>query len=297
MAWVQLKFFTKQNTVDAISDLLMELSALSITYEDAEDNPILEPLPGQTPLWDELNVTALFEGDCDTDLVLQQIQASNFANDLVGARFEQLEDKDWIREWMDSFKPMQFGERVWIVPSWHEPVDPSAVNILLDPGLAFGTGTHPTTSLCLQWLDQNDVANSNVLDYGCGSGILAIAAVKLGAKQCVAIDIDPQAITATKDNMQRNHLSPESIAVGQPSIADNQEYDLVMANILAGPLKQLAESIAEKVKVGGQLVLSGLLKEQAQEISNHYEKWFNMAPAVTCEDWVRLNGVKKESLG
>ncbi len=293
MPWLQLKFSTEQPHVEAITDHLMELGALSQTFEDAEDNPILEPLPGETPLWDNLIVSALFDATCDTDWVLEQIQNSPFAANMKNPLFEQIEDKDWERAWMDSFHPIQFGERLWIVPSWHQPPQPKAINIMLDPGLAFGTGTHPTTALCLEWMDAADLHNKSLLDYGCGSGILAVAAAKLGAHPIAAIDIDPQAIKATQDNMSRNGLSDDRIERGMPELADGQQFDVVVANILAGPLKQLAFSIAEKVKPGGQLVLSGLLQEQAEEISLCYNKWFNMSPAVVKEDWIRLEGVKR----
>lgn len=293
MPWLQLKFSTTQDHVDPISDWMMELGALSLTYQDAEDNPILEPLPGETPLWEDLIVSALFDAECNTQRVLQQIEQSEYSRQIQNPVFEQLEDKDWERAWMDNFHPMQFGNRLWIVPSWHEPPEPEAINILLDPGLAFGTGTHPTTALCLEWLDSAEVAEKAVLDYGCGSGILAIAAAKLNAREVTAIDIDPQALVATRDNMQRNHIAKSSITTGMPEIAEGQQYDLVMANILAGPLKELSSSIAEKVRPGGVLVLSGLLAQQAEEISQCYEKWFNMKPAVAKEDWIRLEGVKR----
>ncbi len=293
MPWLQLKFRTQQPHVDAVSDFLTDLGALSITYEDAEDNPILEPAPGETPLWEELVVSALYDASCDTQEILGTIQQHLLSSYIVQPRFEQLEDKDWERAWMDNFHPMQFGHRVWIIPSWHDPVDKDAVNILLDPGLAFGTGTHPTTALCLSWLDTQDLTGQNVLDYGCGSGILAIAAAKLGANRVTAIDIDPQAITATKENMKRNSVSEERIHIGFPDICEEQQYQLVVANILAGPLKELSPSIAQKVVTGGQLVLSGLLLEQAEEISQCYEKWFTMKPAVIQEDWIRLEGVKR----
>ncbi|MEE4245813.1 MAG: 50S ribosomal protein L11 methyltransferase [Kangiellaceae bacterium] len=293
MAWMQLKFSTDQQHVDLISDWLTELGAVSMTYQDAHDDPILEPLPGETPLWQDLIVSALFDAAINTGELMKVIAEGPFQSNIINPMFEQLEDKDWVRAWMDDFKPMQFGQRLWIVPSWHAPPDPSAVNILLDPGLAFGTGTHPTTALCLEWLDQADVAGKEVLDFGCGSGILAIAAAKLAAKSVVAVDIDPQAIVATKDNMQRNGLADDAINSCLSSRYQAGLYDLVLANILAGPLCQLAETLASQVKQGGDIVLSGLLAEQAEEISNHYEKWFNMSRAVGKDDWVRLHGVKR----
>ncbi|NVJ60677.1 MAG: 50S ribosomal protein L11 methyltransferase [Gammaproteobacteria bacterium] len=293
MPWLQLKFSTSQPNVEPVSDFLTELGALSLTYEDAEDKPILEPLPGETPLWEALNVTALFDASCDTDGILSACADSHLSRVIQSAKFEQLEDKDWERAWMDNFHPIQFGERLWVVPSWCEPPNPNAVNLLLDPGLAFGTGTHPTTGLCLKWLDGANLQDKSLLDYGCGSGILAVAAQLLGAKDIVAVDIDPQAIIATHDNMSRNQIAADEIHVGQPEIADEITFDVVVANILAGPLKSLAPSIANKVKPNGHLVLSGLLAEQAEEISQHYEKWFTMKPAVQQEDWVRLEGQKR----
>lgn len=292
MPWLQLKFSTTQPHVDEVSDFLSEQGALSLTYEDAEDKPILEPLPGETPLWEALNVTALFDANCDTETVLKACAASHLKEQIQSARFEQLEDKDWERAWMDNFHPIQFGEQLWVVPSWCEPPNPEAVNLLLDPGLAFGTGTHPTTGLCLQWLDSADLNDKSLLDFGCGSGILAVAAKLLGSNNTMAVDIDPQAILATKENMSRNGIPNDGIAVGLPEIAENHSFDIVVANILAGPLKTLAPAIAEKVKPGGYLVLSGLLAEQAEEISQHYQKWFTMQPAVQQEDWIRLEGRK-----
>ncbi|MCO7224673.1 50S ribosomal protein L11 methyltransferase [Pleionea sp. CnH1-48] len=294
MPWLQLRLRTTQPDVEAVTDYLSELGSLSVTFEDAEDNPILEPAPGETPLWNQLKVTALFDAEVDTNEILTAIASHSLAQAIVSPHFEALEDKDWERAWMDNFHPMQFGEKVWIVPSWKAAPEPNAVNIMLDPGLAFGTGTHPTTSLCLKWMDSYSFTNKTVLDYGCGSGILAITAAKLGAKSTSAIDIDPQAIIATKDNMARNDLPADAIDVGMPDIVNEQTFDVVVANILAGPLAELSESISALVKSEGQLVLSGLLAEQAEEVSKVYSKWFNMQPPVQQEDWVRLEGVKKQ---
>lgn len=294
MPWLQLKFGTEQEHVDQVSDYLMELGAVSLTYEDAEDNPILEPLPGETPLWQALIVSALFDAETDTQHIIDLLAYQPWQSCVQSPRFEQLEDKDWERAWMDNFHPISFGQRLWIVPSWHQPPEPDAINIMLDPGLAFGTGTHPTTALCLQWLDGFDVNGLSVLDYGCGSGILAIAAALLGAKDITAIDIDPQALTATRDNMTRNQLPPDAITVGLPDAIEPKQYPIVIANILAGPLKELSSSIAGQVAPGGHIVLSGLLAEQAEEISQCYSKWFNMQPPVQKDDWIRLVGIKRE---
>lgn len=206
-------------------------------------------------------------------------------------QLEPLEDKDWERAWMDNYHPMSFGERLWICPSWSEPPQPDAVNIMLDPGLAFGTGTHPTTSLCLEWLDQHDVSGLEVIDFGCGSGILAIAAAMLGAKHVWAIDHDPQALIATRSNATQNHVEAK-ITVGRPDELPDLESELVLANILAGPLMSLAPILATHTKSGGQLILSGLLAKQAREVTEHYQPWFKMEPPHQKEDWILLEGKK-----
>ncbi|KAB7698247.1 50S ribosomal protein L11 methyltransferase, partial [Plesiomonas shigelloides] len=204
MPWIQLKLNTTGAQAEAIGDVLMESGSVSITFMDSHDTPVFEPLPGETRLWGDTDVMALYDAETDMAAVIAQLQQSPLlGNDFVH-KIEQLEDKDWEREWMDNFHPMRFGQRLWICPSWREVPEPEAVNVMLDPGLAFGTGTHPTTALCLEWLDGLDLVGKTVVDFGCGSGILAIAALKLGAARAVGIDIDPQAITASRDNAERN---------------------------------------------------------------------------------------------
>lgn len=204
MPWIQLKLNTTGANAEDLSDALMEAGAVSITFQDTHDTPVFEPLPGETRLWGDTDVIGLFDAETDMNDVVAILEN----HPLLGAGFahkiEQLEDKDWEREWMDNFHPMRFGERLWICPSWRDVPDENAVNVMLDPGLAFGTGTHPTTSLCLQWLDSLDLTGKTVIDFGCGSGILAIAALKLGAAKAIGIDIDPQAIQASRDNAERN---------------------------------------------------------------------------------------------
>jgi len=207
-------------------------------------------------------------------------------------RVSPLEDKDWEREWMDSFQPMRFGEHLWIVPSWHAAPDDDAVNILLDPGLAFGTGTHPTTALCLQWLDKHGADHPEVIDYGCGSGILAVAALKLGAGHVWAVDNDPQALIASRDNAAKNAVT-ERIDTVAPARLPEQPVRLLLANILAQPLMELAEKFARLVEPGGHIVLSGILEHQAEGISRHYTQWFDMAPAAQQEEWIRLSGRRR----
>ena len=205
MPWIQIKLNATDTNAEAIGDMLMEeTEALSVTFLDAKDTPVFEPLPGETRLWGETDILALYDAEIDTQQVLFQIKNSHMLNDDFAYKIEQIEDKDWEREWMDNFHPMKFGERLWICPSWRDIPDPTAVNVMLDPGLAFGTGTHPTTSVCLEWLEGLALKGKTVIDFGCGSGILAIAAIKLGAAKVIGIDIDPQAILASKDNAGRN---------------------------------------------------------------------------------------------
>ncbi len=294
MSWIQLKFDYQNPDADTLSDFLMELGALAVSFLDAEDKPILEPKPGETPLWDHLIVLALFDANTETALLDKVLSNSEFSQHFGESyQWEIIRDQDWERSWMDSFKPMQFGQRVWIVPSWHESPDPNAVNIKLDPGLAFGTGTHPTTALCLQWLDNAELTGKTVIDYGCGSGILTLAALLLGAEKVYAVDIDPQALDATRENLKRNEISENRLVLGLPEEVALPQADLVVANILAEPLRQLSESIANSVKSGGDLVLSGLLNEQADELLHIYQQWFDMAKPASQEDWSRLNGKKR----
>lgn len=290
MPWIQLKINATDKNAETLGDVLSDSGAVSVTFIDAKDNPVFEPMPGETLLWGETDVVALYEGETD------MVQVMAYLNDQFGNDFryklEPLEDKDWVREWMDQFHPMQFGKRLWICPSWREAPDPEAVNVMLDPGLAFGTGTHPTTALCLQWLDGQDLTGKTVVDFGCGSGILAIAALKLGAKRVVGVDIDPQAIQASRENAKRNGVE-DKIELYLPQ---DQPQDLVgdvlVANILAGPLEELAPLMQGLVKSGGPLALSGLLPSQAEKLREVYGQWFEMEAATEQDEWIRLNGIK-----
>ena len=289
MSWLQLKIHCQCSNAEQIEDSLLAAGAASVTMEDNADQPILEPGLGETPLWDDVKVTGLFAAETDTT------QATILATAALGEtlpkyRWEILEDKDWERAWMDNYQPMQFGERLWICPSWLEPPEPNAVNLLLDPGLAFGTGTHPTTALCLQWLDQAGIKDKVILDCGCGSGILGIAALLLGAKQVIAVDIDPQALIATVDNAQNNSIKPKKISTYLPEDTPPIKADIVLANILAGPLTELAETLSQHCKPDADIVLSGLLDIQAENLSAHYQQWFDMQPAVNQDGWMRLSG-------
>jgi len=293
MPWLQLRLTTTEKHADAVGDALMTIGALSVTLMDAEDIPILEPAPGETPLWQNINMMVLFDAEVETKSVLAQWKNDNHSQHTSNEKFELLEDKDWEREWMDLFEPMQFGERLWICPSWKPVPDESAVNVMLDPGLAFGTGSHPTTALCLQWLDSLDLKGKTVIDYGCGSGILAIAALKLGAAKVYAMDIDPQAIIATNENAKRNEVFDQRLEVGLPDSIDGIVADIVVANILAGPLNELAESISSHCISHGRLALSGLLDTQAEPTRQTYLTWFDMESPIYQDEWSRLNGVKK----
>lgn len=293
MPWLQIRLDSTPEQCTQLEDALLNAGAVAVTMEDLADQPLFEPPPGETPLWQHTRLTGLFSADCNTAQTLQII-ADELNTPLPNYRCEILEDKDWEREWISHYHPMKFGERLWICPSWTPPPDPDAVNIMLDPGLAFGTGTHPTTALCLRWLDSQALEGKTVIDYGCGSGILAIAALLLGADHAYAIDNDPQALTATLDNTERNHISPERITVLLPEqLPADLIADVVIANILAGPLVSLAEAISKLVNPQGNLCLSGILDSQTDQLLNAYQSYFNFSPSTQDEEWIRLNGTKK----
>ncbi|HDZ9180151.1 TPA: 50S ribosomal protein L11 methyltransferase [Vibrio cholerae] len=293
MPWIQIKLNATNDNAEAIGDMLMEeTGAVSVTFLDAKDTPVFEPLPGETRLWGDTDVVALYEADMDTSLILQQIKASNMLAEGFAHKVEQVEDKDWEREWMDNFHPMQFGRRLWICPSWREVPDPQAVNVMLDPGLAFGTGTHPTTALCLEWLDNLDLSGKTVIDFGCGSGILAIAAIKLGAAKVIGIDIDPQALLASKDNAARNGVEDQIEVYLPKDQPDGLVADVVVANILAGPLRELSPIIKGLLKPGGQLAMSGILDTQAESVAEFYRDDLELDPIAEKSEWCRISGRK-----
>ncbi|HGE5978404.1 TPA: 50S ribosomal protein L11 methyltransferase [Vibrio cholerae] len=293
MPWIQIKLNATNDNAEAIGDMLMEeTGAVSVTFLDAKDTPVFEPLPGETRLWGDTDVVALYEADMDTSLILQQIKASNMLAEGFAHKVEQVEDKDWEREWMDNFHPMQFGRRLWICPSWREVPDPQAVNVMLDPGLAFGTGTHPTTALCLEWLDNLDLTGKTVIDFGCGSGILAIAAIKLGAAKVIGIDIDPQALLASKDNAARNGVEDQIEVYLPKDQPEGLVADVVVANILAGPLRELSPIIKGLLKPGGQLAMSGILDTQAKSVAEFYRDDLELDPIAEKSEWCRISGRK-----
>lgn len=282
---------------------LEEVGALSVTLLDADEgteheHAILEPGVGEMPLWRALVVTALFDAEYDPLLLLAALEAFDGDLDWQRVRVRRIEDSDWVRAWMDQFRPMRFGQRTWVVP-WDQPLpdeaDADAAIVRLDPGLAFGSGTHPTTALCLQWLDalaaEGALASRAMLDFGCGSGILALAAVKLGAARADGIDNDPQALSATADNAARNGIAAQ-VRVFAPNDAPEARYPVVVANILAGALEQLAEVLAARTAPGGCIALSGILAGQEVALLARYAPWFDRLACERQEDWLRITGTR-----
>jgi ribosomal protein L11 methyltransferase len=273
----------------AAAELALEqLGALAVTLQDDADHPVLEPGPGETPLWPVVHVRGLFEAGINRAGVLAALQAVPGAHRPGNLRWREVGDQDWERAWMDRFEAMKFGQRLWIVPTGMEiPPDPKNVEIQLDPGLAFGTGTHPTTALCLEWLDGQDVGGRAVVDYGCGSGILAIAAALKGASRVDAVDNDPQALEATAANAQRNGVG-QKIRCLEPLAFDTAGAEVVLANILAGPLVALAPVIVACAAPGAMIVLSGLLKEQVDDVVSAYQPVCRVEDVTAREGWARV---------
>ncbi|OLV84183.1 ribosomal protein L11 methyltransferase, partial [Acinetobacter baumannii] len=271
MKWLQIHITVDQEQVEFTETLLMSLGAVSVTLDDAEDQALLEPLPGETPLWNKVIVTGIYQQDEQDPIDVDTLEAFLKAQlPDVPMRHEELEDQVWERAWMDYYEPIQIGEKFWIVPEWLEPPEADATNIKLDPGLAFGTGNHASTFLCLQWLGKTDVKDKIVIDYGCGSGILGVAALLLGAKKVYATDIDPQAVLATKQNAELNGVL-DRLYVGLPEEFDQefkpQQADVLVANILAGPLMALAPEFAKLLKSDGDFALAGVIEEQVADVS------------------------------
>ncbi len=295
MPWIQVSVAASDTNYQRVEDTLLSLGAQSVTFKDAADNPILEPGPGETPLWKNAIITGLFDDRHKPAILREQIR-QHLDNDELDIKITSLPDQDWTRAWMDTFKPMQFGQRLWVCPKHIEPPDSLAVNLRLDPGLAFGTGTHPTTSLCLSWLDGHVSPHSghhSVLDYGCGSGILAIAATMLGAEHADCVDIDEQALQATVDNAEVNQVL-NRISIFQPGgFETGKHYDLVLANILSGPLTELAPTLAKYSPAGSDIVLSGILAGQAESVRNAYIEFFDMHTTETQDEWVLLYGNRR----
>ncbi|BCX80673.1 ribosomal protein L11 methyltransferase [Methylomarinovum caldicuralii] len=288
MAWRQLSFTLPQALADEVSDRLDLLGAQAVTFSEGGDEELFEPLPGETPLWQQTRATALFDPDTDTHAIADQLQAE--FPQLQDWLHETLADQPWERAWLEHFQPLNFG-RLWVCPSGQTPPDPDAVCLTLDPGLAFGTGTHPTTALCLEWLAEAPLAGKTVIDYGCGSGILAIAALLLGAERAVACDIDPQALSATYDNALKNRVA-DRLHCCDPERMPGEAADIVIANILAGPLVELAPRLTALTRSGGRLVLSGLLESQLPAVRQAYREHFDFDVPAVLEGWGRLHGLK-----
>ena len=291
--WLQLTLEAIDHSPEQLEDALLLAGALAVTLADAGDQPVLEPAPGETPLWTHTRVTGLFDAQTDIEIVKGQLRRFLHAPILPECRLTALEERDWVRAWMDNFHPMRFGHRLWICPTHCDPPDPAGINVRLDPGLAFGTGTHPTTALCLEWLDSVDLADKIVLDYGCGSGVLAIAAAKLGARRVWAVDIDPQALLASDANADENGVE-DRIELAHPAeLPALLSADILLANILAGVLVQLAPEFGRRVKSGGRLVLSGILAQHADAVQAAFGRDFEFAPPQRREDWVLLDGTRR----
>ena len=295
MKWLQIHITVEQAQVDFTETLLNSLGAVSVTLDDAENQDLLEPLPGETPLWNKVIVTGIYAQEDDEEidvnalLTFIQLQMPE-----APVRHEFLEDQAWERTWMDAYEPIQIADKFWIVPEWMQAPEADAVNIKLDPGLAFGTGNHASTFLCLQWLGKTDVKDKVVIDYGCGSGILGVAALLLGAKKVYATDIDPQAVLATQQNAALNGVL-DNLFVGLPDefneTLKNQQADVFVANILAGPLMMLAPQFATLVKPEGEFALAGVIEEQVADVSGVYEEFFDILNVEKREGyWCRISG-------
>lgn len=305
MSWVSLTVEINAAHVEILSDKLFELGALSVDIQDAsagteQEQPLFDE-PGELTgeIWEQAAVTALFEQNADIPLIMQKVTQALQLTTEPEYRLARLEEQDWVRLTQAQFEPIKISSRLWIVPSWHHPPDPTAINLILDPGRAFGTGSHPTTQLCLSWLDSNIQSGETVLDYGCGSGILAIAALKLGARNVLGIDIDANAIAASLDNAALNRCEPERILfsttldLSQTNKKEQRQVDKVVANILANPIIMLAPILMNALRKGGSLALSGILEEQANQVIDIYRQWFEINIASKKEGWVLLTGIKK----
>jgi len=298
MPWLELSLILRAEQQPRVEEALDDLGALSVTLRDAnaetpDEKAIFEPGVGELPLWPTITLDALFDAGADRRGLSEALGELLPWLEPDQLSFRDVADEDWERAWMDQFKPMSFGRRLWIYP-WNTPLpeDGDAVIVQLDPGLAFGSGTHPTTALCLEWLDSLDLAGKRVIDYGCGSGILAIAALKLGAAAAVGVDNDPQALTASADNAERN-LVAERLALFLPEDFAGEPADVFVANILAGPLGELAPLFATLTKPGAPFAISGILAGQHDELLLRYAQWFEALRVEVREDWVRISGRRR----
>jgi len=274
---------------DHIEAVLMENGAQSVTLTDAGDNPVLEPAPGETPLWANTRITALFDAHADFGALREILLASLQLDELPPNHIEDLADRAWEREWLKDFGPMRFGTKLWVVPGESDVPPADSVVVKLDPGLAFGTGTHPTTAMCLEWLDGIDLNGRSIFDFGCGSGILSVAALKLGASRAEAVDIDLQAVSATRQNAERNDVGDRLVT--NTEVPDRQ-FDVVVANILAGTLIENTDLICRHLKPGGNLALSGILVGQAESVLEAFDDHIDFAAPITLNEWALLSGTR-----
>lgn len=292
MSWTQLHLTVEKAFAPQVELLMERLGALSVTLDDAADEALLEPAPGESPLWRQTRVTGLFAQETDHEWLRSEVD--RLLGDEIGRRMEleSLEERQWERAWLDDFRPMKFGRNLWICPDGQRPGEGNGTFIDLDPGLAFGTGTHPTTALCLNWLDGQQLNGANVMDFGCGSGILSVAALKLGASEVIAIDHDPQALEATRCNGEKNNVL-DRLRVFHSASVPAVEVDFILANILAGTLIELEARLAAALRPGGKIILSGLLSDQAASVSAAYTADFALSPPETMENWVLLEGRRR----
>ena len=309
MSWITLIVKTNNACAESLSEALLEHGALSVDIHDAaagtdEEQPLYgEPGLPTEQLWQKAEVSGMFESHAEIDVIMRSVTETLELPDMPAYRVETVEEQDWVRLTQAQFKPIRISSRLWIVPTWHQPPDSAAINVILDPGLAFGTGSHPTTQLCLDWLGQYLKQGETLLDYGCGSGILAIAALKLGASHVTGIDIDPHAIKASYANAILNACDQSKLLFGTRYPVETvkidkssavEQADIVVANILSNPLIMLAPILAQATRKGGQIVLSGILETQAEEVKSVYRQWFEMQTSGKQEDWVLLTGNRVE---
>lgn len=291
MSWLQLSIDTSESQAPLLELVFENLGALSVTMGDAGDQPLMELPPDSQQLWHQTRVTALFEGERDLKALRESLTDTLEPSLLQSLRWERLQERLWERVWLEHFKPMQFGQRLWVCPDGQQITQKEGVIIQLDPGLAFGTGSHPTTALCLKWLDGLDLEDKRLVDYGCGSGILAIAALKLGAREVLAVDHDPQALEASRDNAIKNGVA-DRLQTCLPEDTPATQVDLLVANILATPLMTLAPSLGQLLKPGGAFALSGILSDQSDEVGACYRPFADLQTTEQLDDWILIPGRK-----
>lgn len=289
---VQLSLDVKASQCEQLTELVEAAGAISVSYLDPGGEPVLEPALGTTPLWSQVRLLALFQGWPDPERLYLSVCTALDGEPPAQWELVPLEQRQWERAWLDHYHPMHFGGRLWVVPTSAEPPEPEAVNLRLDPGLAFGTGTHATTALCLRWLAQAELRDTTVIDFGCGSGILGIASLLLGAQQAYGIDNDPQALLASRANAGRNGVA-ERFTLWLPEAMQAVSADVVVANILAGVLVELREVILPLLRPGGWIVLSGILERQQAEVEAAYADAVDWQPAQHDDGWVLLVGRRR----